>query len=230
MSPANHAFCFDKHREEQRFLYNVRPKEPGARERKNDMALTRKMLKAMGIEEEKIDQIIEAHTETVDGLKADVQKYKGDAEKLPTVQKELDDLKAASNDGWEAKAKEWERKYTDLVAENQNRETHAAKENAYRELLRAAGVSEKRLNSVLRLCDVDSVELVNGKIKGAEELSKSIKSEWSDFIVTTETTGVQTENPPANTGGRAAFEAMSLTDKMRYANEHPTEAAEWLKG
>jgi hypothetical protein len=35
------------------------------------MALTRKMLKAMGIEEEKIEQIIEAHAETVDGLKED---------------------------------------------------------------------------------------------------------------------------------------------------------------
>ena len=34
------------------------------------MSLTRKMLKAMGIEEEKIDQIIEAHSETVDSLKA----------------------------------------------------------------------------------------------------------------------------------------------------------------
>ena len=29
------------------------------------MSLTRKMLKAMGIEEDKIEQIIEAHTETV---------------------------------------------------------------------------------------------------------------------------------------------------------------------
>ena len=36
------------------------------------MALTRRALKAMGIEDEKIDEIINMHTETVDGLKADV--------------------------------------------------------------------------------------------------------------------------------------------------------------
>ena len=60
------------------------------------MSLTRKMLKAMGIEEEKIDQIIEAHSETVDSLKADRDSYKEDAEKLKDVQKELDDLKALS--------------------------------------------------------------------------------------------------------------------------------------
>ena len=33
------------------------------------MALTRKMLKAMGIEDEKADEIIDAHAETVDALK-----------------------------------------------------------------------------------------------------------------------------------------------------------------
>ena len=33
------------------------------------MALTRKMLKALDIEGDKADQIIEAHTDTVDGLK-----------------------------------------------------------------------------------------------------------------------------------------------------------------
>ena len=63
------------------------------------MSLTRKMLKAMGIEEEKIDQIIEAHSETVDSLKADRDSYKEDAEKLKDVQKELDGLKAKGDDG-----------------------------------------------------------------------------------------------------------------------------------
>lgn len=36
------------------------------------MSLTRKMLRAMGIEDDKADQIIEAHAETVDALKQQV--------------------------------------------------------------------------------------------------------------------------------------------------------------
>ena len=56
------------------------------------MALTRKLLKGMGLTDEQVDTIIEAHTDTVDGLKADIGKYKADAEKLPGIQKELDDL------------------------------------------------------------------------------------------------------------------------------------------
>ena len=72
------------------------------------MSLTRKMLKAMGIEDEKIDQIIEAHTETVDGLKEQITQYKASAEKLPGVQKELDDLKKdSSGNDYQAKAWAW---------------------------------------------------------------------------------------------------------------------------
>ena len=40
------------------------------------MALTRSFLKALGIEEEKIGEIINAHSETVSGLKAEIEKYK----------------------------------------------------------------------------------------------------------------------------------------------------------
>ena len=52
--------------------------------------LTRKMLKAMSIEEEKIDQIIEAHTETTESLKAERDKYKESAEKVSDLQSQLD--------------------------------------------------------------------------------------------------------------------------------------------
>ena len=58
------------------------------------MAFTRKFLKALGLTEEQVDSVVEAHTETVDGLKSQMAGYKADAEKLEDVQKKLDDLKA----------------------------------------------------------------------------------------------------------------------------------------
>lgn len=67
------------------------------------MSITRKFLKALGIEDDKADQIIEAHTEVTNGLKADLERYKADAEKLPEVQAELDNLKAMKDDGLQAK-------------------------------------------------------------------------------------------------------------------------------
>ena len=44
------------------------------------MALTRKFLAAFGIEADKVDQIIEAHVETVDGLKKEIADLKEQVE------------------------------------------------------------------------------------------------------------------------------------------------------
>ena len=39
------------------------------------MALTRRFLKGMGLTEEQVDTIIEAHTEVTDGLKEQINQY-----------------------------------------------------------------------------------------------------------------------------------------------------------
>jgi len=184
------------------------------------MALTRKMLKAMGIEEEKIEQIIEAHSETVSGLKADIEKYKGDAEKLPGVQKELDTLKAAGDGGWKEKHDTVKKELDTLKAENTKKETRAAKEKAWRALLKETGVSEKRIDVVVRATDLDGIELAeDGKIKDADKHTEAIKKDWGDFIVTKKKEGTQTQNPPANGGGdgpKTREEIYKKDDKGRF--------------
>jgi len=176
------------------------------------LALTRRALKAMGIEEEKIDEIITMHTETVDGLKADVAKYKADAEALPEVQRQLEkaqnDLEAGKKDSWKVKYEAIKEEFEGYKSEQTKREARAAKEKAYRELLKQAGVNDKRLDAVLRVSDVDGVELdEKGAIKDADKLTESIKSEWSDFIQTTTTQGANTATPPANGGSSAMTKA-----------------------
>lgn len=103
------------------------------------MALTRRLLKGMGLTEEQMDTIIEAHSDTVDGLKGELSKYKADAEKLPGVQKELEDLKAKGDDGWKDKHDKVKREFDEYKEEQTKKETRSAKESAYRELLKAAG-------------------------------------------------------------------------------------------
>lgn len=169
------------------------------------MALTRRALKAMGIEDEKIDEIINMHTETVDGLKADVAKYKADAEALPGLQKQLEkaqeDLEAGKKDSWKEKYDAIKEEFDGYKQEQTKKEIRVAKEKAYRELLKQAGVSEKRLDAVLRVSDLDSVELDDhGAIKDMDTLTASIKNEWADFIQTTTTQGAQTATPPVNRG------------------------------
>lgn len=184
------------------------------------MALTRKLLKGMGLTDEQVDTIIEAHTDTVDGLKADISKYKGDAEKLPCVQKELDDLKAAGDGGYKEKYEKERKAFEDFKTAQKSKETKAAKEKAYRELLKESGVSEKRIESVLKVTDLEGIELAeDGKIKDADKHKDSIKKDWADFIVKQETGGVHTDNPHQNEGGggpKTREEIYAKDDKGRF--------------
>ena len=177
------------------------------------MALTRKLLKGMGLTDEQVDTIIEAHTDTVDGLKTDINKYKGDAEKLPGVQKELDDLKAAGDGGYKEKYEKEHKAFEDFKADQTAKETRQAKETAYRALLKSQGVSEKRIPAIIKVTDLDAVELDGDKIKGADKLAETVKSEWADFIETSNTNGANTTTPPANNQTPAA--PKSIADALR---------------
>ena len=192
------------------------------------MAFTRKMLKAMGIEDEKIDQIIDAHSETVDALKADRDAYKEDAAKLAAVQKELDELKAKGDDGYKAKYEAEKAAHDALKADIAAKETKKAKTDAYRELLKGANIDEKRIATILRAeaPTIDKIELdADGKIKNAEQYTESIKSDWADFIVTQSAKGTNTATPPAN-GGAATTKTKEDIMKIKDAGERQKAIAE----
>ena len=192
------------------------------------MGFSRKMLKAMNIEEEKIEQIIDAHSETVDALKADRDAYKEDAAKLAAVQKELDELKAKGDDGYKAKYEAEKAAHDALKADIAAKETKKAKTDAYRELLKGANIDEKRIATILRAeaPTIDKIELdADGKIKNAEQYTESIKSDWADFIVTQSAKGTNTATPPAN-GGTATTKTKEDILKIKDAGERQKAIAE----
>lgn len=165
------------------------------------MAFTRKFLAALGIEADKVDEIITAHAEVVDALKADRDKFKADAEKLEGVQKEVDDLKAKNGDDWKGKYEQVKKDFDEFKTATTNKEVRQKKAEAYRQLLKEAGVSEKRLESVLKVSDIDGIELDDaGKIKDAKTRTENIKTEWADFIQTEQKKGADTNTPPTGQG------------------------------
>ena len=176
----------------------------------------------MGIEADKVDEIINAHIEVVDGLKEERDNFKKDAEKLADVQKQLDKAndKLAKNGEGETVAKEdydkLKQEYDDYKADITAKNTRTEKENAFRELLKSVGVSEKRFNAIIKVSDIDGLELdKDGKIKDAEKHTENVKSEWADFIETTTTKGANTANPPANNGkgtGKTKEEILAIKD------------------
>lgn len=169
------------------------------------MALTRKFLKALGIEDEKIDEIITAHSDTVEALKEQRDSYEADAKKLPTVQRELDELKEnAKNDDSE----EWKDKYTklkkdfdDYKIDIQNKETMAAKKSALEELAKDF-LSENGVAKAVKYADWDAYELdEKGKLTDAKKHIKDLKEEWSDYVLKEDTKGANTTTPPTGAGG-----------------------------
>ena len=196
------------------------------------MALTRRMLNAMGIEAEKIDEIIAAHTETVDALKEQRDGYKADAEKLPAVQKELDEFKAnADKDGgkvWQTKydamkeeKEKVEKAFNDFKAQAEAAKTKAAKEKAYRDLLKEIGVAEKRIDSVMKVTDLDAIELDD---KDSDKRKDSAKEEWADFIVTNSQQGANTATPPQGNGESHTSSRAAMVARKHYEAIYGTNA------
>ena len=174
-----------------------------------------------------LNRICDLHTDSLDGLNDTVKDLK---ESLATAERERDDYKAkAPKDGVETVLKEdydkLKKEYDDYKADITAKNTRTEKENAFRELLKSAGVSEKRLNAIIKVSDIDGLELdKDGKIKDAEKHTETIKSEWADFIETTTTKGAKTANPPANNGNSGVtkedFQKMSYKDRLQIYNEN----------
>lgn len=163
------------------------------------MALTRAMLKGMGLTEEQVSAIIEEHTNVTSALKDQVKEYKADAEKLPEVQKELDKLKNdTSASDWESKYNTEHKAFEKYKSDIADKEKAASLKDAYKKLLTECKVSEKHINSVMRVTDFSKMKLTdNGELEGADELKKAVEKEWSDFIPTEETKGADVDNPPS---------------------------------
>lgn len=182
------------------------------------MGLKRSMLKGMGLTEEQVSAVIEAHIETVDALKEDLENYKEKADELKKVEKELSDLK---KDGGEWREK-YEKEHSDFETYKKDQEikdTQRKVKGAYLKLLKDTGIDEKRIDTVMRGAELDNITLdKDGNIEGADKLQESIKNEWSAFIVSESKKGAGTETPPKNTGGKVTKqeEIYKMDDSGRY--------------
>ena len=198
------------------------------------MALTRKMLSAMDIPSEKIDEIINAHTETVTAIKDERDALKGEIDTLKGKVKTLEGVEAkltAANDEIKKfKDGDWEKKYNDLKGEFDTFKTDTEqkaikdkKSSAYRKLLASAGVSEKRIDSVMKVSgsEIDAIEFDDGgNVKDADKLTESVKESWADFISDVHSKGADVANPPKNTGGDVNQPSHAAAMVAKFNAEH----------
>jgi len=176
------------------------------------MAFTRSFLKALGIDEEKIEAIMSEHVTVTDAIKKQRDDYKAEADKAADLQRQLDGIKG----GEDFKAK-YEKEHADFedFKKKTAQDAEAAKVRAaYRKLLVEEKIGEKRLDTILKVTDFTKMKLdKDGKLENETELRKAIGDEWGEFRTTVSERGAKVETPPKSDGGKMTKEEiLKITD------------------
>ena len=171
-------------------------------------ATIRSLAKESGVElpKELEDALVAEHL-TARNAYADEQ-VKAELEKQPAAK--VENIK--DSEEYKALKADFDNYKADVAA----KETKAAKEAAYRAILKDANLSEKGIEKAIKYAEWDKIELeADGKLKGANDHIKAVREEWAEYVTTTTTTGARTSNPPANNGGKTGKtkeEIMAIRD------------------
>ena len=154
-------------------------------------ATIRNLAKESGVElpKELEDALVTEHLNARNAY-ADEQ-VKAELEKQPATKAE----NVKDSEEYKALKADFDNYKADVAA----KETKAAKEAAYRAILKDANLSEKGIEKAIKYAEWDKIELgEDGKLKGANDHIKAVREEWAEYVTTTTTTGAKTSNPPAN--------------------------------
>jgi len=154
------------------------------------------------ISSEKFSEVANAINNAVGKEFVDKKRYNEKLTEIDTLKGEKQNAedKATGAEKWKTKYDALKDDFEAYKKDVSAKESKATRESAYKKLLKEAGVSEKRIDAVLKVSDVDSLEMEDdGSFKDSDKILESIKEEWSDFITTTETRGAKTATPPKST-------------------------------
>lgn len=165
--------------------------------------------------EEIENRLVALHLGVVDPLKDDLTKYKADAEKLPSVQKELDDLKAAGDGGYKEKYEKEHSAFETFKTDITAKESKAAKEKAVRAYFESKNITGANLDLAMRGCgeEMAALELDGEKIKDTKALDALVDGTYKG-LVSKQTVRFDT-GARFNGGGKPMTkdEIMQITDR-----------------
>lgn len=146
------------------------------------------------------NQLVALHLGVVDPLKDDLAKYKADAEKLESVEAELNTLKNKPDDGYKEK---YEKEHSDFEAYKQDVEakaTRAVKEKAVRAYFEGKNITGTNLEIAMKGAkeEIDALVMEGDKIKDTKALDDLVAGTYAGLVVKTMPVGAPRVNPPAN--------------------------------
>ena len=184
--------------------------------------LTRAFLKALGCNDDQISAIAERHTEVTDAIKGDVKQWKdkyeaakADADKVPDLQKQVDELKGGED--WKAKYEQEHQAFEDHKAQISRQEEAKKVETAYRKLLADEHIKADRHDFIVAHTDLSKATLdKDGNLADAESFKKEINDSvngWGAFKVTEHKETPKVKTPPEGGTGSGASRARELYNK-----------------
>ncbi len=169
--------------------------------------------------------VVDPMIEQLDDAKRDAAKYKTEAEKLPGIQKELDELKKGED--WKAKYDQEKKAHDDYKAQVAREATTAKVKAAYKKLLTEEKISEKTIDAILNATDYSGMKLKeDDTLDNVEGLKKDIDSKWGGFRVAQRQRGERVDNPPAGApsgGDSTVRERMAEMHARRYGTPPETK-------
>ena len=177
------------------------------------MTPTRKSLRAIGLNDEQIESVIEMHTETINALKDKLDaaesnkeasdKLKADYEKLKA---EYDEIKksAADNAKYKEQYESTKAEYDKFKTDTETKAAKAESDRAFTKLLKDDGFTDKGAEKIVKYGGYTPERNKDGTIKNADKLLESANAEWPEYKAQKHIEGAKTETPPANTGGTQA--------------------------
>lgn len=185
------------------------------------MALTRKLLKSLNLEEAQIETIIDAHAETVDGLKEKLSTAEKEAAKVEGLTQQLNDATEKLSKAGDASKvqKEFDEYKAGVEAEKKAAKTAAD----VQELLKEAGINRESFRAaVAKSFDASKIAYGDdGSISNRAELVSSIKTDFADFVATTKEIGTPNLNTPQSNPAQITkkdFEKMSYKERLDLFN------------
>ena len=168
-----------------------------------------------------INSVIQAIKQAVGNEFVDKDRYKAklsEIEELKTAKQTAEDTVVTAGK-WETKYKELKKDFDEYKSAQSLKETRASKTEAFKQLLTACGIPEKRQAAIIKVSEseIDNIKLTtDGSIEGAEELTTTVKADWADFITTTVQQGADVQKPATagmlGSGSMSKEDILSITD------------------
>lgn len=156
------------------------------------------------------NKLVALHLGVVDPLKDDLQKYKTEAEKIPGIQKQLDEAN---------KGGDYKEKYETLKNQIEGEKTQKAKEKAARAHLKSKGITDDASLDLAMMAasgEITKLEMDGEKIKDTKGLDGLLSGTLAKLVTHTQTEGTRTPNPAGTGGGSNYGDIYKKDDKGRY--------------